>query len=118
MKRLGILAVLALALAAAAPAGAGDGAHAALDGYKYCGKTSIGHTNAKVYGRRVGCADSRRLVRLWNRKVRKRTNCTEANDFCRINIVHRFRCAHGGSDYLVRLRCIRGKQRVRGYWGG
>jgi hypothetical protein len=97
---------------AAAPAAAS----AAAPGYRTCGKVDIGFTNARVSARQVGCADARSLVRRWQRAI-ARMRCVRSNDFCAVVPVRRFRCVRGGSDYTVRLRCTRGEQRVRAYWG-
>jgi hypothetical protein len=118
MRALVIATVLA-AVAAAAPASAGEPAHAALKGYHYCGKIPNPDTGGttKIYGRRLGCRDSKNLWRIWRRHLGHLT-CTQSNNFCEVTHVHRFRCVFGGNDFLVRLRCTRGNQRMRGYWGG
>ena len=96
---------------------AGGGAHAALKGYTYCGKSSLSFTEAKVYGRHYGCRKSRSLFQAWRTKLAK-ADCNESNDFCKVSHVRRFRCVYGGDDFLMRLRCIRKGKRVRAYWGG
>ena len=118
--RLLTLGLLAGALlCAAAPATAGTPASSALAGYRYCGKIANPDTGGtvRIFGRRTSCNDSRNLWRLWRRNIRRAT-CNEANDHCAVTYVHRFRCAFGGTDAELRLRCVRGTQRVRGFWGG
>jgi hypothetical protein len=121
MRTIAIATALAALVVAAVPAAsAGDPeAHAALNGYHYCGKIPNPDTGGttKIYGRRLGCRDSKSLWRIWRRHLGKLT-CNEANDFCEVTHVHHFRCVFGGNDFLVRLRCTRGEQRMRGYWGG
>src|SRR3954454_16043598 len=121
MRTIAIATVLAALVVAAVPAAsAGDPkAHAALKGYHYCGKIPNPDTGGttKIYGRRLGCRDSKSLWRIWRRHLGKLT-CNEANGFCEVTHVHHFRCVFGGNDFLVRLRCTRGEQRMRGYWGG
>jgi hypothetical protein len=118
MKLLLIVTALT-AVAAAAPASAGEPAHAALEGYRYCGKIPNPDTGGttKIYGRRVGCRDSKSLWHIWRKHLDTLT-CDKAHNYCEVTHVHHFRCVFGGNDFLVRLRCTRGKQRMRGYWGG
>jgi hypothetical protein len=122
MKLALTTALLVLAAAVPATAGAGDRASASLAGYRYCGKIPNPDTGGttRIYGRRLGCRDSRHLWTLWRRNLdRQAPKCNnKAHNFCEVTHVHRFRCVFGGNDELVRLRCTRGKQRMRGYWGG
>ena len=113
------IATALIALAAALPASAGEPASSSLDGYRYCGKIPNPDTGGtvRIFGRRVGCRDSRNLWRLWRRNL-DRLTCNRDNNFCEVTHVHRFRCVQGGTDELIRLRCTRGTQRMRGYWGG
>ena len=85
-------------------------------GYKRCGEVNNGFTDADVFARRVGCRDARSLFRRWNRML-DRMRCSKSNNYCEVVRVRRFRCVKGGSNYTVRLRCTRGNQRVRAYWG-
>jgi hypothetical protein len=119
VKLLAIVTAVAALAVAAAPATAGEPAHAALKGYHYCGKIPNPDTGGttKIYGRRVGCHDSKSLWHIWRRHLDKLT-CDKAHGYCEVTHVHHFRCVFGGDDFLVRLRCTRGKQRMRAYWGG
>ena len=121
MRTIAIATALAALVVAAVPAASADGptAHAALKGYHYCGKIPNPDTGGttKIYGRRVSCPNSRNLWRIWRRHLSHLT-CNESNNFCEVTHVHHFRCVFGGNDLLVRLRCTRGQQRMRGYWGG
>jgi hypothetical protein len=119
VKLLAIVTALAALATAASPAAAGEPAHAALKGYHYCGKIPNPDTGGttKIYGRRVSCRSSKSLWGVWRRHLDKLT-CNKANNYCEVTHVHHFRCVFGGDDFLVRLRCTRGKQRMRGYWGG
>jgi hypothetical protein len=120
MKLFIAIALLVLASAAPATAGAGEQASASLAGYRYCGKIPNPDTGGttRVFGRRVGCRDSKSLWRLWRRNL-DRANCNDkAHNFCEVTHVHRFRCVFGGTDAEIRLRCTRGNQRMRAYWGG
>jgi hypothetical protein len=119
VKLLATVTALAALATAASPAAADPPAHAALSGYHYCGKIPNPDTGGttKIYGRRVGCRDSKSLWRLWRRHL-DRLTCNKSNNYCEVTHVHHFRCVFGGDDFLVRLRCTRGKQRMRGYWGG
>jgi hypothetical protein len=119
VKLLAIATAVAALTVAASPATAGEPTHAALEGYHYCGKIPNPDTGGttKIYGRRVGCHDSKSLWHIWRRHLDKLT-CDKAHDYCEVTHVHHFRCVFGGDDFLVRLRCTRGKQRMRAYWGG
>jgi hypothetical protein len=119
VKLLAAITVLAALAVAASSASAGQPAFAALKGYHYCGKIANPDTGGttKIYGRRVNCHDSKSLWHRWRRHLDKLT-CDKAHDYCEVTHVHHFRCVFGGDDFLVRLRCTRGKQRMRAYWGG
>jgi hypothetical protein len=120
MKLMVIATAFAALFVAVAPAAAdGPTAHAALKGYRYCGKIPNPDTGGttKIYGRRLGCRDSKNLWHIWRRHLSKLT-CDQSNNYCEVTHVHHFRCVFGGNDFLVRLRCTRGNQRMRGYWGG
>jgi hypothetical protein len=119
------IATALLALVAAAPAtagaGAGEPASASLAGYHYCGKIPNPDTGGttRIYGHRVGCRDSKSLWRLWRRNLDKQApTCNNKAHNCEVTHVHHFRCVYGGTDLEIRLRCTRGTQRMRAYWGG
>jgi acid phosphatase type 7 len=84
---------------------------AALD-FKRCGDGDIGYTNVRVRAYRSACVSARSLVRRWLRAVTRR-DCNRANDFCDVLVVRRWRCARGGTDLVIRLRCSHRRKRVR-----
>ena len=113
VRRLVLLAVIAAATTAGL---AVPGASATAPGYKRCGTVDIGYTNAQVAARRVRCRNARRLVRKWRQKVNS-PSCQPAVTRCRVVRVSRYRCVWGGDEVTVRLRCTKGRKRVRAYWG-
>jgi len=111
--------VAAPASAAASPAALGEPATAASSTARtsalgtYCGHVNIGYTNARVYGIALSCPYARGLFGSW------RARPTPPNrPPPRVRYVRGFRCVFGGTDYLVKLDCYRGRQIVRGRWGG
>ncbi len=104
---MGSLLAAAVVTVAALPAGAADRSGPEAGAARACGKADIGFTSAKVRARNIACAKARRFVR---RNSRRRLNCNEANDFCRITRYKRFRCVKSGSEAIVKVRCQRGRQ--------
>jgi hypothetical protein len=122
MKLALVTALLVMVAAVPATAGAGDQASASLAGYRYCGKIPNPDTGGttRVFGRHLNCPDSRHLWTLWRRNLDKQApKCNnKEHNFCEVTHVNHFRCVFGGTDEQIRLRCTRGTQRMRAYWGG
>src|SRR3954447_8741877 len=104
-------AILALAsfLAGAVVLNAGA-ASATAPGYKRCGKVAMGHMLARVASRHVRCPNARLLVRSWRDKVEEPACDGRA---CRVRHVRHYRCVRRSRGSIVRLRCTRGRKRVR-----
>jgi hypothetical protein len=83
-----VTALTALATAAS-PAAADQPAYAGLSGYRYCGK--------------IPNPDTGGTTKIYGRRV----SCRNSKSLWRLWRRH-----------LDRLRCTRGNQRMRGYWGG
>lgn len=102
-----VLLIAATAAALALPAGAAGGGGPVAEASRYCGKASVGFTLAKVRARNIACAKARRFVR---RNSRRKLNCNEANNYCRVTRYKGFRCVKSGNESIVKVRCRRGGQ--------